>query len=138
MKYFLLHEILDRATFEKWGKQGWILFNPDALEALDGLREFFNAPVKVNDWYGGGAMQYRGYRPEDCPVGAIHSEHKKGNAFDCDVKGYTAEEARRIVLENQDNPLLGKIMRMEDKVNWIHFDLGRIPEGKEKIYIFKV
>jgi len=136
MKYFELYELIDRSSFMKWGVRAWVLFNPRALEALDGLREFFNAPITVNNWWGndGKGMEYRGYRPEDCPVGAKYSEHKNGNAFDCTVKGYTADDARRIILENQDNPLLKRIMRLEADVSWVHFDCK---EGKERIYIFK-
>ena len=136
MKFFELNEIIDRKTYEKWGDRAWILFNPNALEALDGLREFMNAPITVNNWWGnpGAGNQYRGYRPEDCPVGAKFSQHKEGNAFDCTIKGYTAEDARRIILENQDNPLLAKIMRLEADVSWLHFDLKPVPN---RIHLFK-
>ncbi len=138
MKHFELYEILDRATFELDDGRAWSHFRPEALEALDGLREFFNVPITVNNWWNGiGQMQYRGYRPEDCPVGAKFSEHKKGNAFDCTISGHTAENARKIILDNQDNPLLSKIMRMEDLVKWVHIDCGKIPEGKHRIYLFQ-
>lgn len=135
MKYFRLQEIIDRSSYMKWGVKGWILFNPHALEALDGLREFFNTPITVNTWWDNeaGGMQYRGYRPEDCPIGAKYSEHKNGNAFDCTIKGYTAEDARRIILENTDNPLLARIMRLEADTSWLHFDCKEV---KNRIYVF--
>lgn len=138
MKHFEMYELVDRNTYMKFGDRAITLFNPHALEALDGLREFFNVPIMVNNWWGkdGQGMQYRGYRPENCPVGAQFSEHKKGNAFDCSVKGYTADEARKIILENQDNSLLIRIMRMEADVSWVHFDCGRTPNGKDRIYLF--
>ncbi len=135
MKFFKIQELIDRATYQKWNGRAWMFFNPNALEALDGLREFFNTPVIVNNWWDGeGNMQYRGYRPENCTVGAKFSEHKKGNAFDCTVTGYMAEDARRIILENQDNPLLRRIMRLEAKVSWVHFDCKEV---KNRIYIFR-
>lgn len=138
MKHFELHELVDRATFEQWGPRGWALFNPDALEALDGLRDFFNVPIVVNNWWNGdGQNQYRGYRPENCPIGAKFSEHKKGNAFDCTIKGFNADVARQIIVDNQDDPRLVKIQRLEDEVHWVHFDCATLPQGKERIYLFK-
>ena len=136
-EHFQLHELVDRATFQSWGEGAWKLLNPDALEAIDGIRKFFAAPVTVNNWRWGGPFQYRGYRGPECPVGAPLSQHRRGNAFDCDVKGVPAAEARRIIMENQDNPCLVKIMRMEDGVNWLHIDCGTPPWGKTRIYLFQ-
>jgi len=138
MKYFELHELVDRATYQKYGDKAWELFEPDSLIMLDDLRSFFNAGITVNTWWGHPqGYQYRGYRPPDSKVGAPRSYHKRGMAFDCDVKGYTAADVRKIILENKDNPLLQKIMRMEADVTWLHIDRGSIPEGKERIYVFK-
>lgn len=138
MKHFQLHELVDRATFQKYGEEAWKLFHQDALEALDGIREFFNTPVTVNNWWDGvGSFQYRGYRPPDCPVGAAHSYHRRGMAFDLDVKGYEADEVRTIILDNQDNPLLATIQRLEAGVRWVHFDVGEIRKGQGRIYLFE-
>jgi hypothetical protein len=137
MKHFQIYELVDRATYMKWGDRCVTLISPDLQFSLDGLRDFFNVPITVNDWYGGGFFQYRGYRGPECAVGAEHSYHKRGMAADFDVKGYTAEDARRIICENQNDERLAKIMRMEDKTNWCHIDIGSIPLGKERIYIFK-
>jgi hypothetical protein len=109
-----------------------MLFNPVALEALDDLRRFFNVPITVNDWHRGGRFQYRGFRPRSCDVGADYGPHRRGNAFDCDIKGVTAEEARREILKNQNHLLLFQITRLEDKVNWVHFDCDNI-DGRIKV-----
>ena len=58
-------------------------------------------------------------------------------AFDCDVRNYTAEEARKKILSNEDDPLLQYVNRIEDGVNWLHIDSGTVPEGKQRIYLFK-
>ena len=137
MKYFKIEEIIDRETFETLGEEAWQLFNTDALIALDDLREFLNTSITVNDWARGGSMQWRGYRSNKCPIGAKLSQHRKGNAFDCTVKGYSAQEARSVILAHQDDPLLKRITRMEDKVSWLHFDLMELPPNKERIYLFK-
>lgn len=139
MKYFQLYELIDKTTYHKYGEDAWKLLSPAALEALDGLREFFNAPIMVNNWWDnpGGGFQFRGYRPPECTIGAAHSLHRQGAAFDCTVSGKTAAEARPIILENQDNPLLRNITRLEADVNWLHFDCAVLPPDKERIYVFK-
>jgi len=116
------------------GNHAWLLFQSNALIALEKLREFFGVPVTVNNWHIGGSFQYRGYRPPNCKVGAKISQHKFGNAFDCDIKGYTAEEARQKILANQDDPLLMKIMRLEGNVKWVHIDCLPVKNG---IHVFK-
>lgn len=138
MRYFELPELVDRATYQKYGDAAWNLFHQDALEALDGIREFFAAPVTVNNWWDGkGSFQYRGYRPPDCHIGAPMSYHRRGMAFDLDVKGHDAEEVRAAIIENRDNPLLIPIQRLEAGVSWVHFDVGLIREGKSRIYLFE-
>ena len=49
----------------------------------------------------------------------------------------TAEEARKKILADQDNPLVSRITRLETEVNWCHFDLAVLPKGKHRIYVFK-
>jgi len=136
-KYFTLEELVDKDTFGSLGDKAWWLFNPVALIALDGIRDFFDRPVKVNDWKWGGTLQYRGYRPEHCNIGAINSYHKRGMAFDLDIQGLDAEEARQTIIENRDNPLLMNIQRMENYVNWVHFDIGSLTNEQNRIYLFK-
>ena len=137
MKHFQLNELVDRTTFEKYGQQCWQFFPKEALEMLDGIREFFKSPVTVNNWHIGGQYQFRGWRPVWSNVGAPQSMHRKGGAFDCDIQGLTAEEARQNILADKDNPLLKNIMRLEDGVSWLHTDTGIIPKGKNRIYLFR-
>lgn len=138
MRHFKLEELVDRVTLQKYGEKAWELFEPDSLIMLDNLRDFFNVSIIVNTWWGHPqGYQYRGYRSQDCKIGAKGSYHKRGMAFDCDISGQLASGARRIILENQDNPLLSRIMRMEADVAWLHIDRGLIPQGRERIYLFK-
>ena len=135
MKYFELYELVDRTTYELWGEDAWTLLNPNLLYSIDGIREFFGVPCYINNWYGGyGSNQYRGYRPQVCPVGAEFSEHKKGNAADMTIKGWYTGDARNLIMENQNNPLLVKIMRMERDVTWLHIDCKIV---SNRIYLFR-
>jgi len=138
VKYFRLEEVIDPKTFREYGNAAWQLFPPDSLEMLDNIREFFACPVTCNDWLQGGQFSMRGYRPSWCNVGAKGSAHRKGMAFDLDVKGLTAEQARMKILQDKGNPLLKHIKRIEGLVGWLHVDTTTPPEGKERIYVFKV
>jgi len=134
---FQLYELVDKHTFETRGVTAWSVLRQDAIYALHGLRTFLDKPITINTWFHGGNFQWSGYRSPMCTIGAAGSEHRKGNAFDCKVKDMTAEEVRKIVLENQDHELLSKIQRIEADVSWFHFDLGYVPQGRHRIYVFK-
>ena len=134
LRYFKTQELIDPKLYKILGDEAIKLLNPEALVALINLREFFGAPVTVNNWHIGGSFQYRGYRSLDCKVGAKLSQHRLGNAFDCDIKGYTAEEARQKILANQDHLLLRSITRLEAGTSWVHFDLKPL---QRRIHVFK-
>ena len=136
-KHFTLEELVDRDTFFSEGEKAWDLLHPDALVSLDGIREFFQLPVTVNNWKWDGDFQYRGYRPPHCNIGAEHSYHRRGMAFDFDVKGMTAHDVRNAILSNRTDGRLWKIMCLEDDVSWVHFDVGEIPKGQSRIYVFR-
>jgi len=137
VKYFKAYELVDEKTFKEKGETALSLFNPEALQALDDLRDFFGVSIVINTWHSGGEFQWRGYRtPEKAKeLGSPNSQHAKGNAFDCDIKGYSAEDARQFILKNKDNPKLKRIMRLEGNVNWVHWDLLQVPD---RIHVFKV
>jgi hypothetical protein len=136
MQYFRLEEIVDKKTFEQYGISAWQLFDLKALTMLDDLRAFFGVPITCNDWHRDGQFSMRGYRPGWTTVGAKNSPHKLGKAFDVDVHGISAEEARSIIKADMSNPLLANIQRIEAEVNWLHIDIMKPPEGKERIYFF--
>ena len=127
-RHFDIEELVDPETFRRFGGSSWMFLNPAALSALDDLREFFGVPVTVNNWHKGGPFRYRGFRPRSCTVGGEYSQHRLGNAFDCDIKGVTADEARQRILANKDDVRLMHITCLEDKVNWVHFDCRNIPD----------
>ncbi len=140
MKYFQIYELVDEKTWRTIGDKAWELFKPDALIMLDNFREFIGVPCSVNNWYGatGGyaTRQFSGFRPEDCPIGAKHSQHKLGNAFDVHVKDMNADDARKRILADKDNPLLLNITRLESGVAWVHMDAMVLPAGLKRIHVF--
>ena len=139
MKYFKPEELVGKKTFETMGENSLSLFSPQALIALDNLREYFNCPITVNNWHKGGMFQWRGYRtPEKAKeLGSPNSQHAKGNAFDCTINGYSAREVRAEIIAHQDHELLKLITRMEANTSWLHFDLMELPKNKQRIYLFR-
>ena len=126
MRYFTAKELVDRKTYAKMGENALSLFNPEALIALDDLREYLNKPITVNDWHSGGTMQWRGYRLPSCKEYSKNSQHSVGNAFDCTVQGYTAAQVRTIIRDHKDHELLRRVKRLEGSVSWLHFDLKSV------------
>lgn len=127
-KYFKIEELVDKATYAKFNEGAWMFFNPQALMSLDGTREFFGVSITVNNWDEGGQFQFRGFRPITYTGGGTYSQHRFGNAFDCDVKGLSASEVRKRILANKDNELLKFITCIEDDVNWVHLDCRNISD----------
>lgn len=125
-KYFRVYELVDKATYYQFGFKAFQFFNPLALQMIDGVREYFDAPVTINNWISGGDFQWRGLRTKACEVGGDYSLHRFGGAFDCDIKGLSAHEARKRIMADKDHPLLKNINCMEDGVNWLHIDVRNI------------
>lgn len=125
--YFKVSELVCPHTFQKWGDKSWQFLNTELLETLLALRkEIFNTSMTINN---GSNFTQRGLRcnicqlPKDQTVKGSQylSAHCLGSAFDCDVKGYTAEEARRKIMANQH--MLPYPIRVERAVTWLHFDV---------------
>lgn len=126
-KYFVIQELVDQETYIKFGERALGFFNPLLLISIDGVREFFNSPLTINNWHKGGDFQWRGLRTKECEVGASYGMHRFGGAIDTDIKGVTAEEARKAIIENKDDERLKYITCLEDDVNWLHLDVRNIP-----------
>lgn len=138
LKHFKLYELVDKKTYEEEGESAWEHFTDEILFSLDGLREFFGRAITVNNWMAGGHFQFRGFRPAWYQPGVTpDSQHRKGNAIDCDVAGMPANQARVEIVMHRDDLRLSKITRMENGVTWLHADCGAVPEGRERIYLFR-
>jgi hypothetical protein len=149
MNYFKVYELVDRATYQRLGDDAIKLFHPDILVALVDLHDFFGTKITVNNWYWHqdipesewekrSVFQWRGYRtPEKAAaLGAPQSAHAKAMAFDCDILGWTAINARIKIIANQDNPKLSRITRLEGAVSWVHFDIMPLQPGVRRIHVF--
>lgn len=132
-KHFTLKELVPIDVYNQYGKEAWKLFDEKLIDTIDFIREKLDKPIIINDWQWGGKNQYRGYRPENCKVGALNSAHKDGMAVDMTVKGMTAEDVRTWLKDNHND--LPWPIRCEKDVNWVHVDT-RAKFGI-KLYFFK-
>lgn len=92
------------------------LVKQELYDADQKLRYAFG-PCVINNWWDGGDRIYSGYRPEDCPIGADKSDHKKGMASDKLFKHVDAETVRNYIRNNWRE--LG-ISKIETGTSWVH------------------
>ena len=133
-RHFSIHELIDEQTFIQWGEDAWMFLRPEALISLDNIRTYFGKPITVNNWIWGGDLQYRGFRPFYCKVGADYSQHRFGNAFDITVEGIGAEEVRQEILANKNHVAFEAITCLETDIEWVHFDLRNV---QDRIWLVK-
>lgn len=137
---FELYEWLPEDIYKKYypiyGDNLWhMLFTYEIRYTVDRLRKRFGVTF-MNDWYWmPNGNQYRGYRPLDCTVGAKLSQHKKGNAADMTFKYYKVDDARNVILADQDHNDFKYITVVEMKVPWLHIDCRPVAMGERIIKI---
>ena len=142
LRNFYVYELVDPGTYAKMGQSALSLFNPKILIAIDNTPEFFGVKPIINNWHEGGPFQWRGYRTVEAahklgsPTG--HEQHQAGNAFDWDVPGMTAKQARDKMRADQNNPLIINFMRLEGGVHWVHGDGKLLVLPEQRIYTFSV
>jgi len=141
LKHFQVYELVPPEIYAKMGSQALSLFDEKALMMLDNFRDFVGKPVVINNWHAGGPFAHRGWRSlgdemKANPNSKGHSAHQAGEAFDADVQGMTAEEVRKKILDDINNPLTDLINRLEGLVTWVHFDHLSLPLGTGRIHVF--
>ena len=129
--YFRIEELVCPHTFNKFGEVSWQFLDTEILHTLLILRrDIFKTEMYINNWHIKGNPLYdeRGFRCNICDLcynktvkrEIYLTSHANGAAFDSDVKGLTAEQARILIKKNKD--LLPYPIRIEKGVNWLHFD----------------
>lgn len=132
---FEVEELVDRETWNKYSALSMKFIDPKLVPILEKIRELCgNKPMNFNDWHRGGKLQYRGYRPASCTVGAPKSMHRQGKAQDFTVKGMSAEAVRNVIRKNSDLLFSMGLRRIEKSVSWVHIDLKET--GLNTIYEF--
>lgn len=134
--YFQISELVCEHTHSRWGERSWQFLDTDYLLALLIIRrDIIQLPMTCNT----SAATQRGLRCNMCDLVKEKkknylSSHILGKAGDFTVKGMTAQQARDRITANAH--LLPCNIRIEDKVNWLHFDVLPQYGIREKVYLF--
>lgn len=137
--YFDITELVCPHVYNKYNERAWQFFDADALYGLLLMREtIFGVPMYINSYKNGKTQ--RGLRCNRCELvkskATLYlSQHLFGRAWDFTVQGYTAEQARKKIIENAH--LFPFNFRLESDVNWVHWDCLDMYNNTAKVYIFK-
>ena len=127
-EHFSIKELVDKKTYSDRGEKSIELLNPNMLWTLDRLRERYGS-ITINNWSWGGQYQFSGFRPKNCSVGALYSQHRLGNAFDLKFKDYTPEKMRALIKINADKDDFKYISCVElETPTWVHIDTRPIED----------
>jgi hypothetical protein len=135
-RHFAIDELVDQATFRRFGELAWQFFRPEILISIDGIRDYYSRPIIVNNWHDGGPFSERGLRilnDGDKAIYSPYSAHPMGAAVDLDVEGVPAEEVRQTILAHKDEDAFKLINRLEKGTNWVHADVFNV---ENRIVVF--
>lgn len=140
-KYFDIRELVCPHVYDKFREYAWNFFDPRLLDVMLVIREKLGKPIYVNNWDMGGSFSQRGLRSNISPLvkektaleKLYMSPHLQGMGLDFDVKGMTAEEVRKWIVNNKI--LLPHAVRLESDVNWVHLDVRT--DGMQAVTFFK-
>lgn len=139
--YFDIRELTCPHVYDKFREYAWNFFDPRLLDTLLVIREKIGKPIYVNNWDMGGNFTQRGFRCNICPLvkekTALEklyiTAHNQGMGVDFDVKGMSAEEVRKWIVDNKI--FLPHPIRLESDVNWVHLDVRT--DGMQAVTFFK-
>ena len=123
---FDLREFVPPSVWQNFGAASRWFLDPQMLDLAQFYRDWFDAPITVNNWHYGGQFTERGFRVPDTNVGARLSQHKFGRAFDCNVRGMTPDEVRAEILSNEDLFMRKGLTTLESgdiATTWVHSDI---------------
>lgn len=132
-KDFDIREFVPPQIWELFGRSSVWFIRPEVVRLAQFYRDFFDAPVTVNDWHYGGDYTERGFRMPNTDTGASLSQHKFGCAFDCTVDGLTADEVREEILANEQTFMDAGLTTLESgkfAPTWVHSDIRNARQNK--------
>ena len=147
-EYFVIQELVGKATYKRYGEDSWQFLNKDALYCLLIIREGINRPCTINNWHIGGKYQQRGLRTNVQQLfrgfftrrKLYLSGHVLGCAFDLTFKGVDANEVRRWIVNNSELfPCKIRLERMLNSrfISWVHIDTKHLKRNP-KVYLFDI
>ena len=123
---FDVREFVPPGVWEDFGAASRWFLDPRMLDLAQFYRDFFGAPVRVNDWHYEGNFTERGFRLPATNTGARLSQHKFGRAFDCNVEGLAPDKVRSRIMDNEDLFMEKGLRALESgeiATTWVHSDI---------------
>lgn len=123
-KYFKAWELVDPATYARFGEESLMFLRPELLMLADEVRAFFGVPILINNWHSDGPFHWRGLRTAACTEGAVWSGHRVGGAIDINVGQLKSIDVYHALLEHKE--CVPHLRRIEDgavTTGWTHLDV---------------
>lgn len=138
-KYFSTKELVDEATYSKYGEFSRTFIDERLLALINVIRAR-HGRMMVNNWHSGGSRNWQGLRTQEYYDGKTsYSQHVFGRAVDMHPLDTTVEEVRKDLIDNWEEVLeaaccnsKGINLRgyvLEDDVSWIHVDVRPAVQG---------
>lgn len=129
-KNFILQEFLPDYVYNRFGEKGIWLIDPRIISLAQAIRDFYNRPVIINDWYYGGnqyapgkTYNHSGYRAPSTRIGATYSQHKFGRAIDIKIRDLHPNTIRHDLRTNFALfSTYGLTTIEKDTPSWVHCD----------------
>lgn len=138
--YFGIEELVCPHTFATFGERAWQFFPTVFLYTLLVIRrDILQVPMIINNHRVGGNFSQRGNRCNLCQLVKSKtriylSAHSLFVGCDSHSLKMTPQQMRDKIIEKQH--LLPYPIRLEDKVNWLHFDCYDPTNGEQKVVLF--
>jgi len=122
-KHFLLVEFVPPVIYYALGERSRYLIDERVVRICEFLRDHFDKPVTINDWYWAGSYEESGLRLIETTTGALYSQHKYGRAADIKIEDITPAEVRQVIQRYKDVFMgMGLTTIEKDTPTWTHFD----------------
>lgn len=125
-KHFKIQELVPPTIYNIWGERSIYFIDRRLVILADFMRDFFGAPITINNWHTGGTLRFCGYRPPDTKTGGFLSQHKFGRAIDLDVQGMASQKVYETIIKNEKQFMIAGLTTMEDinsTPTWNHLDI---------------
>lgn len=132
--FFMINEFIPNEILKLKHIDPLWFIDADIIKLAIFERNWFDAPLIINTNH----LQNRGFRDPNSAVGAKLSQHKLGKAFDSNVKGLSAGQMHKEILDNEKSFMEMGLTTLEDisfTKTWVHQD--KRYTGLDKILIVK-